>query len=521
MTIFLYTLAVTITILLPLTLAILFRRRIAVPWWFFLIGVVTFIGSQIYHIPLNNWLTDLGVIGTIEKDAPNLIGTAIILGLSAGLSESIARAIGYALLFRKKKADQLSDAVFIGLGHGGIEAMLFGGVILAASAGALWGLRTADLSSMEMTSAQLAQVQQQLLDFEKPIFIFVPLVERMIAMTLHVVLSMFVWQAFSKRNPLYFVVGVLIHATFDATAVYASVNLSSIWMIEGLLFVMLLPPAWIAWRWWAKWDERPYHTVIPFIKELRLFAVALRKELWQQWHTKRVIVVFAVFILFGLGSPLLANFTPQLLNSIEGAEQFADLIPTPTNVDALTQYIKNITQFGFIIAVLLGMGAVAGEKDKGSAAIILSKPLPRWAFLLSKFTAQATVYAGAFLLSALGAAYYTSLLFEPWALGAFMFGNLLLLVWLLVFSAVTLVGSTLTNSTGAAAGIGLAGAILLLIVGSLPTWVSFTPSGLIAWASQLGLDTAVSPLPGALAANLVLILLLLVTAVAAFETQEL
>ena len=521
MTILLYTIAVTITILLPFILAILFRRRLAVPWWFFLIGVITFIGSQVYHIPLNNWLTDLGVIGTIEKGAPDLLRTAIILGLSAGLSESIARAIGYGLLFRKKKADKLSDAVFIGLGHGGVEAMILGGIILAASVGALWSLRTADLSSMGLTPDQLAHVQQQLIDFEKPIFIFLPLAERLIAMSLHVTLSIFVWQAFAKRNPLYFVLAVLVHSLFDATAVYASVTLSSVWVIEGLLFVMLISGALIVWRWWQKWDERPTHHVIPFKKEMRLFAVALRKELWQQWHTKRVIVVFAVFILFGLGSPLLANFTPQLLNSIEGAEQFADLIPTPTNADALAQYIKNITQFGFIIAVLLGMGAVAGEKDKGSAALILSKPLPRWAFLLSKFAAQVIVYIGAFLVAGFGAAYYTSLLFEPWAFGAFMFGNVLLLVWLLVFSALTLVGSTLTRSTGAAAGIGLGGAALLLIVGSLPNWVNFTPSGLIAWASQLGLDTAVSPLPGALAANVVLILLLLVTAVAAFETQEL
>jgi ABC-2 type transport system permease protein len=521
MTIFLYTLAITITILLPLILAILYRRRFIVPWWFFLIGVVTFIGAQVIHIPLNNWLTELGMIGSVARDAPYAIRTAIFLGLSAGLSESTARAIGYALLFRKQKAGQLSDALFIGLGHGGIEAMIFGGIVLAASVGALWSMRTADLSSLGLTSEQLSYVQQQLLDFAKPVFIFVPLIERMIAMSLHVVLSMFVWQAFAKQKPLYFVASILIHTIFDATAVYTSVTFSSVWAIEGLLFIMLLPAAWIVWRWWVRWEKRPYNTVIPFKQEIRLFNAALRKELWQQWHTKRVIVVFAVFLLFGLGSPLLANLTPQLLNSIEGAAQFATLIPTPTNADALGQYIKNITQFGFIIAILLGMGAVAGEKDKGSAAIILSKPLPRWAFLLSKFTAQAIVYCGAYLLSALGAAYYTALLFEPWAFDAFMFGNLLLLVWLLVFSAMTLLGSTLMHAVGAAAGIGFGGSVMLLIAGGLPNWGNFTPSGLIAWANQLGLGTAVSPLPGALAANIVLILLLLVTAVAAFENQEL
>ena len=89
----------------------------------------------------------------------------------------------------------------------------------------------------------------------------------------------------------------------------------------------------------------------------------------QQWRTKRLLVVVAVFVLFGLMSPLIAKFTPELLRTIEGAEQFADLIPEPTSTDAITQYIKNLTQFGFILAVLLGMGAIAGEKEKGTAAM--------------------------------------------------------------------------------------------------------------------------------------------------------
>jgi ABC-2 type transport system permease protein len=220
-------------------------------------------------------------------------------------------------------------------------------------------------------------------------------------------------------------------------------------------------------------------------------------------------------------SPLLAKFTPQMLTMIEGAEQFADLIPEPTTADSLVQYIKNLTQFGFILAILLGMGAVAGEKERGTTAMILSKPLPRWAFLLSKFTAQALVYLGGFVLAGLGAAYYTSILFEPFRLGPFLLGNGLLLLWLLVFTAVTLLGSTIGSSTGAAAGIGLVGAVVLLLAGSLPRVGALMPSGLVGWASQLGLDVEVAANSGAVAASVVLIVVMLVTAVALFETQEL
>jgi ABC-2 type transport system permease protein len=230
----------------------------------------------------------------------------------------------------------------------------------------------------------------------------------------------------------------------------------------------------------------------------------------------------AIFLVFGLGSPLIAKYTPQLLSSIEGAELFADLIPEPTTADALNQYIRNLTQFGFLIAILLGMGAVAGEKERGTAPMILSKPLPRWAFVLSKFTAQALVYALGFALAAVGAALYTALLFDGLDMAAFMLGNVLLLIWLLAYVAITLLGSTLTSSTGAAAGVSLGGAILILLLGSIPQLSMIMPSALVGIASQAGLPDVTLPSAAApVVATLSLILICLITAVGAFDAQEL
>jgi len=521
MIIFLYAISISLMILLPVVAAVVWRRRYPVRWALFGVGMLTFVGSQVYHLPLNNWLTDLGLIGEIGPDKPNLLATSLVLGFSAGLSESVARAIGYWLLFRWRKAETWADGVMAGLGHGGIEAMVIGGVLTAVSVSSLWALRETDLTTLGIPAEQLPLVAQQMERFlGAPHLAFVPLLERLIAMTLHVILSVLVWQAFKRRNALYFGLAVLYHAIFDAAAVYASQFIGNGWLLEGLFAAMMLPG--VAYLWRSGVEERgASHRVRPLSDELALFGTAVRKELVQQWRTKRVIVVGAVFLLFGLMSPLLAKFTPQMLTMIEGAEQFTDLIPEPTTADSLAQYIKNLTQFGFILAILLGMGAVAGEKERSTAALILSKPLPRWAFLLSKFTAQALVYLGGFVLAALGALYYTSILFEPFQVGPFLLGNGLLLLWLLVFTAVTLLGSTIGNGTGAAAGIGLVGAVILLLAGSLPRVGMLMPSGLVAWAGQLGLDVTIQANGGAVAANVVLIVVMLVTAVTLFETQEL
>jgi ABC-2 type transport system permease protein len=522
--IFVYSLSVLGMIFLPIVVAVVLRRRFVVPWWLFCVGMLTFVVAQLYHIPLNRWLADLGIIGPVTAGHPGLWRTALVLGLSAGISETLARVVAYWLLFRRHLAERWEDSVMVGLGHGGIEAMVFGGVITAATLTSLLGLQGTDLTTLELSAEQLAYLTQQLATLTAaPANAILPLLERAIALTLHVVLSLLVWLAFKRHAPWYVLLAVLYHSLVDATAVLLSQRLENLWLLEGALLLLVLPG--LAWAWLGykrRLRERPErHRPMALSTSYRLFLDALRKELLQQWRTKRVLVVAVVFLIFGSLSPLIARFTPELLRSIEGAEQFAELIPDPTTADAILQYIENLTQFGFIIVLLLGMSAVVGEKEQGTAAIILSKPLPRAAFVLSKFVAQATVYLLGFLLAGIAAYYYTRFLFEPLAVGAFLFGNLLLWVWLLCFAAVTLLGSVLGRTTGMAVGFALAGAVLLLLAGGLPTIGALFPSGLLGWASQLGLDTAVSANGGTLAGSVVVIVVCLVTAVAIFEVQEL
>jgi uncharacterized membrane protein YhfC len=154
--------AVLLMILLPVAVGILLRRRLLVPWWLFLVGAATFVGSQLYHFPLNDWLADLGWIGPVGREAPDLLRTAVVLGLSAGVCESVARAIGYGLLLRFGQAKKRADALMIGLGHGGIEAMLVGSVLTAATISSLWLLRDSDLTTLNLLPEQLTAVQQQL-----------------------------------------------------------------------------------------------------------------------------------------------------------------------------------------------------------------------------------------------------------------------------------------------------------------------------------------------------------------------
>ena len=390
---FVYILSIVFAILAPILFAVLFRRRFRAPWLLFGVGTLTFIGSQVVHLPLNDLLTNIGLLPEAAAQKENLWRTAIILGLTAGLCEELARAVGFYFLKRFRKFEH---GFMAGLGHGGIEAMILIGVLSAGSIAQLFALRNTDLTTLGLNAEQLTYLSGQMQLFsQSPLHGFTMLFERLVAMTLHVSLSMLVFYAFQKKKWIFVGIAVLYHALVDMIAVASVMTIDNTLWIELILLAAAMPGIiWLVWRW--RVDGKP--AMIPRLPvEWGLFWQSLRKEWIQLWRTKMVLVIVGVFALFGIMSPLLAHFMPEIFSSIEGAEMFKDLIPEPSVADATTQYIKNISQFGFLIAILVGMGKVASEKDKGITEMILHKPLPRWAYIVSKFVAQAVVYVIAFL----------------------------------------------------------------------------------------------------------------------------
>ncbi len=250
------------------------------------------------------------------------------------------------------------------------------------------------------------------------------------------------------------------------------------------------------------------------------FTVLLRKELLEQWRTTRLPVVATVFLLVGLSSPLLARFTPEIIKAV-GGDQFQIVLPTPTAADAYDQLAKNLGQFGALIAVLLAMGSVATEKERGTAALILTKPASRGAFLLTKLVAIATTLGISMAVAAVGAWFYTFVLFEPLPLAGFVAATILQWLALVAYAAITFVGSTLTRSALAAAGLGVAAFIVLGILGIVPAIGRYLPTGLGAPARSLALGQAGVDVLGPTVATVVLIGVLVGVAWTAFRRQEL
>jgi ABC-2 type transport system permease protein len=254
-------------------------------------------------------------------------------------------------------------------------------------------------------------------------------------------------------------------------------------------------------------------------------STLLGKELREQLRTYRLPIIVIVFLIFGISSPALARYTKELLDLLgtQATSGIEIVLPPPTVADAVGQLTKNMGQFGILIAILLAMGTVATEKDRGTAAFVLTKPASRLSFLLAKLVAVAVTLA---LAVAVGCAFgwiYTALLFEGSSVSVAGFAAMAALLWLtiLAFAALTFLGSTVTSSAAAGAGFGFVAFIVIGVLGALPTIGAWMPTALLGAATQVALGQPVDDIWPALIGTALTISGSFVLAWWSFRRQEL
>ncbi len=248
----------------------------------------------------------------------------------------------------------------------------------------------------------------------------------------------------------------------------------------------------------------------------------LWKEFSELWRSYRFLITLAVLTAFGILGPVSAKYLPVILSSMADVpEGLAEIMPDPDVAMAMTEYSGNLVQFGVILAILVPMATVVGERASGTAEITLSKPVSRASFLLAKFLAYGLTFTAGVAVAGLAGYYYTGLLFEWVPPTGFLAANALILVYLLVLIAVTLLASTLARSQLAAAGMAVAVLALMGVLGTLPPVGRWLPAAMLRWGGGLALGISAEPAWGALAVSVALILAALFAAWAVFRQQEL
>lgn len=226
-----------ISIALPVVLLMVVHKKTKARMAMAVIGAATFflfamVLEQILHAVV------LGVGG--ERITGNIWIYGLYGGLAAGLFEEVGRFV--AMRFAMKKQLNLPNALMYGVGHGGIEAILIVGLAsvsnLVTSIMINAGTLEASLGALDQATKEATLTQLSALWTTPSYQFFLSGIERIVAVTLHIALSVLVFQAVKLGKKRYWFLAFAIHAGVDFVTVVAA-NYLNLVLVEVMLAVLV------------------------------------------------------------------------------------------------------------------------------------------------------------------------------------------------------------------------------------------------------------------------------------------
>lgn len=209
MNIIAYGFALLISLIMPILISIFLIVRSKTYFKPIIVGVITFLIFQVFTriyiiqviLPTQVWY----ILFTYQY--PVLY--AFLLSLTAGLFEEIGRYIMMKFILKKM---ELKHALAFGIGHGGIEAMLFVGLALI-----MVNPATIDTQNLMMSG-----------------------LERLSAMIFHCGFSVLVYQMVFKGKKYHLILSITLHTLVNFISVILMMNGVNLWILEGLLLMFAL-----------------------------------------------------------------------------------------------------------------------------------------------------------------------------------------------------------------------------------------------------------------------------------------
>ncbi|MDD7334083.1 MAG: YhfC family glutamic-type intramembrane protease [Lachnospiraceae bacterium] len=226
-----------ISIALPVVLLIVVHKKTKARMAMAVIGAATFflfamVLEQILHAVV------LGVGG--ERITGNIWIYGLYGGLAAGLFEEVGRFV--AMRFAMKKQLNLPNALMYGVGHGGIEAILIVGLAsvsnLVTSIMINAGTLEASLGALDQATKEATLTQLSALWTTPSYQFFLSGIERIVAVTLHIALSVLVFQAVKLGKKRYWFLAFAIHVGVDFATVITA-NYLNLVLVEVMLAVLV------------------------------------------------------------------------------------------------------------------------------------------------------------------------------------------------------------------------------------------------------------------------------------------
>ncbi|WP_100486273.1 ABC transporter permease [Sporolactobacillus pectinivorans] len=204
------------------------------------------------------------------------------------------------------------------------------------------------------------------------------------------------------------------------------------------------------------------------------FTAFFKKEMIEYVRGYKALILFCIFVIFGMMSPLLAKMMPDILahTAVNGITL---TIPKPTFTDSFSQFFKNFSQMGMVVLLLVFGGLLSQDLSRGTLIILLSKGLSRHAVILAKYAAALVLWTVSYVLAALIQWGYTVYLFNRLSAPHLFFSLFCLWLFGAFLLAVLLMSSSIVGGAYGGLILTAAGLGVLILCQLIPNMDRFSP----------------------------------------------
>ena len=251
-----YLFSILLIVGLPAAAIALLIKRFKVKWWLFLVGLGTYVVSQVIYYFVISQISKLFTNGFIKAPAENWLPlfNAVILGFLLALFEEGVRYFG--LLLVRKKVKRLPSALGVGVAHGGLEA-------IARNAWPFWPLYGVFIiqflqilffnPATVLAKGGSLEVVQNTLNYityywSQPFHLGLqPGLEALIGFVTQVAFTLLVWKAVRKRDFGWFGLAFLYHFLFQFATVYLTLRETNNWVQLAVMSAFVFLSAYLIW----------------------------------------------------------------------------------------------------------------------------------------------------------------------------------------------------------------------------------------------------------------------------------
>jgi ABC-2 type transport system permease protein len=208
-----------------------------------------------------------------------------------------------------------------------------------------------------------------------------------------------------------------------------------------------------------------------------------RLEMLRVWRTRRLIALAAIFLIVGLGNPVLVYYLPDLLKGAGDGIRITLTRQTPA--DGIAGFAQSVAQLGTLVVVIVTAATLSIDARPGLAEFYRTRLRRPTRLVLPRYLTITGAAVAAFAVGTLGAWYETTILLGHISLADLAAGSALEALWLCFVTSVVAACTSVIRSVLGAVGSAVALLLALDVLGAAPALSSWMPTRLAESVADL------------------------------------